>query len=90
MQDKMMAGAKAAMAFVFKTLSRQDARAQTLVDYVDEIYAALIFVLERSKRVLTTLSIVHHTFIYHIWPRTLNIGTIWIATMRFSPNRSTG
>ncbi len=53
-----MAGAKAAMAFVFKTLSRQDARAQMLVDYVDEIYAALIFVLERSKRVLTTLS--HH------------------------------
>ncbi len=51
-----MAGAKAAMGFFFKTLSRQDARAQTLVDYVDEVYAALTFVLERSKRVLTTLS----------------------------------
>jgi hypothetical protein len=48
MQDKMMGGAKAALAFIFNTLSRRDARMQVLVDFVDEIYAALIFVLERS------------------------------------------
>ena len=44
-----MAGAKPALAFVFNTLSRSDARMQLLVDYVDEIYAAVIFVLERLQ-----------------------------------------